>query len=52
MTIRDLEDIDEGQLCDMLIEAANDAAVNSPAKDDNDVVREATQADIDRFFGG
>lgn len=36
----------------MLIEAANDAAVYTPTKDDGNTVREATQEDIDRFFGG
>lgn len=46
----DLEEITEGQLCDMLIEAQNDSAQDTTTS--SEAVREATQEDIDRFFGG
>lgn len=44
LSMSDLEDLDMGMVYDMLIEQANDQA-----EDAYDTVREATQADFDRF---
>ena len=44
LTIADLEWLTVGMVMDMLIEQANDSA-----EDAYDTIREATQADYDRF---
>ena len=44
LTIADLEWLTVGMVMDMLIEQANDSA-----EDAYDTIREATQADFDRF---
>lgn len=44
LSMSDLDDLDVGMVYDMMIELANDSA-----EDTQDTVREATQADFDKF---
>ena len=44
LSMSDLDDLDVGMVYDMMIELANDSA-----EDADDSVREATQADFDKF---
>ena len=44
LSMSDLNDLDVGMVYDMMIELANDSA-----EDTQDTVREATQADFDKF---
>lgn len=46
MSISDTDLLSIGEIFDMIIEAGNDQ------EDDNDTVRQATQADFDRFKRG
>lgn len=44
LSMSDLDDLDVGMVYDMMIELANDSA-----EDTQDMIREATQADFDKF---